>query len=104
MDDRDIITAASVDEFPTSVGSAKEHIMNTLTELQTEFDGVGWAAIKTIAKESGTSDVYTRNVMNKLLEENKVEMGRKGSKVYFRHNSETTSETATTSSDQSQEE
>ena len=84
MDDRDIIKATSVEEFPTSVGSAKEHIMNTLTELQTEFDGVGWAAIKTIAKESGTSDVYTRNVIGKMMEDNMVERGQRGKKVYYR--------------------
>ena len=103
MDERDIITANSVSEFPVGTASSKERIVAMLEGLHTENPEF-WASIKTIAKESETSDVYTRNVMNKLLEENKVEMGRKGSKVYFRLNSETTSETATTSSDQSQEE
>ena len=92
MDDRDIITAASVDEFPTSVGSAKENIVITLQKIQTEFEGNGWAAIKIIAKESGTSDVYTRNVMSKLLEANQAEMGRRGTKVYFRLKAETVAE------------
>tara|TARA_Y100001949_G_scaffold141152_1_gene123254 strand:- start:682 stop:990 length:309 start_codon:yes stop_codon:yes gene_type:complete len=84
MDDRDIITAASVDEFPTSVGSAKENIVKTLQKIQTEFEGNGWAAIKIIAKESGTSDVYTRNVIGKLMEDHLVERGQRGKKVYYR--------------------
>ena len=83
MDDRDIITATSATEFPAGVGSSKERIEETLMGLQKENPAF-WASIKTIAKESGTSDVYTRNVMSKLLEANRVEMGRRGTKVYFR--------------------
>ena len=83
MDDRDIITAESATEFPAGVGSSKERIVDTLAGLNKENPAF-WASIKTIAKESGTSDVYTRNVMSKLLEASQVEMGRRGTKVYFR--------------------
>ena len=89
MDERDIITANSVSEFPVGTASSKERIVAMLEGLHTENPEF-WASIKTIAKESETSDVYTRNVMNKLLEEQKVEMGRKGSKVYFRFKTEET--------------
>ncbi len=91
MDERDIITANSVSEFPVGTASSKERIVETLTGLQTENPAF-WASIKTIAKESGTSDVYTRNVMSKLLEANQAEMGRRGTKVYFRLKAEVAAE------------
>ena len=94
MDDRDIITAESATEFPAGVGSSKERIEKTLEGLNTENPSF-WASIKTIAKESGTSDVYTRNVMSKLLEAQSVEMGRRGTKVYFRLKAAAETETPT---------
>ena len=92
MDERDIITAESATEFPAGVGSSKERIEKTLHGLNEENPSF-WASIKTIAKESGTSDVYTRNVMSKLLEANQAEMGRRGTKVYFRLKAEPAAET-----------
>ena len=89
MDERDIITADSVTSFPAGTDSSRARIETMLKNLHEENPDF-WASIKTIAKESGTSDVYTRNVMNKLRETNIVEMGRKGSKVYYRFVSEQT--------------
>jgi len=85
MDDklRDIIVADSVDELPAETSIAKERIFTYMKKMNDE-DPRYWMSRKTIADESKVSSVYTCNVLEKLLQENKIEKGVVGRKSYYR--------------------
>ncbi len=85
MDDklRDIIVANSLDELPAESSFAKDRIvgyMETMSKENPKF----WMSRKTIATESKVSAVYTCNVLDKLLQEQRIEKGMVGRKAYYR--------------------
>ncbi len=83
-ENRDLVKAGSIDEFESiSVGSSKERVMKCLQTLAEESSQL-WASVKTISSESSVSEVYTRNVLNKLMSEGKIEQGRRDTKTYYR--------------------
>ena len=83
-ENRDLVKAGSIDEFESiSVGSSKERVMKTLQTLAEESTQL-WASVKTISSEASVSEVYTRNVLNKLMSEGKIEQGRRDTKTYYR--------------------
>ena len=81
---RDLVEAGSIEDFDSiSVGSSKERVVQCLRSLSDENPHF-WASVKTISSESHVSEVYTRNVLNKLMNEGKIEQGRMNLKTYYR--------------------
>ena len=81
---RDLVETRSIEDFDSiSVGSSKERVIKCLQTLSAESPQL-WASVKTISSESHVSEVYTRNVLNKLMSEGKIEQGRRDTKTYYR--------------------
>lgn len=81
---RDVVSAETIGDFGSmSTSSSKERVINFLQGLSKEGTSL-WASVKTIAVESKVSEVYTRNVLSKLMSEGRIEIGQKNAKKYYR--------------------
>ena len=86
MDDKiikDFIQADNAMSLPSDYTPAKDKVMGFMGDVFKE-DGRNWAAIKTIAQGSEVSPVYTRHVLDQLLDEKLIERGLIGKKAYYR--------------------
>lgn len=83
QEDGDFITAENKTDFPAQSPTSKVKVLGFLNELAVKDPNL-WSSIKTIAEESKVSPVYTRNVLDTLVEKNEIERAFMGRKQYFR--------------------
>jgi hypothetical protein len=83
LENGDYITAVSVKDFPAQSPTSKIKVLDFLNTIF-EKDSNLWSSIKTIAEESKVSPVYTRNVLDDLVEKEAIEKAFVGKKQYFR--------------------
>jgi hypothetical protein len=83
LEEGDYITAESGKDFPARSPTSKVKVLGFLTTIF-EKDSNLWSSIKTIAGESDVSPVYTRNVLDELVEKETIERAYVGKKQYFR--------------------
>jgi len=83
QEEGDYITAASQSDFPAQSPTSKVKVLGFLNDLAVKDPNL-WSSIKTIAEESKVSPVYTRNVLDVLVEKSEIERAFIGRKQYFR--------------------
>lgn len=83
IENGDFISAKDVNSFPDKSPTSKIKVLTFLSALH-EKDKTLWSSIKTIADEAKVSPVYTRNVLDDLVELGEIERGFVGKKQYFR--------------------
>ena len=80
---QDFIQSDNATSLPSDYTPAKDKVMGFMGDVFKD-DSRNWAAIKTIAQGSEVSPVYTRHVLDQLLDEGLIERGLRGKKAYYR--------------------